>query len=437
MQTSSFTDMKSLPDVKYSSVLPWITWFLAALFYLYENILQVSPGVMVPDLMTAFSINSAALGSLIAVFFYSYSGMQIPVGVLVDNYNCRFLLTGAVLACVIGCIFFGTTSNVSIAALGRLLIGFGSAFAAVCTMKLAANWFPAKKFSLLVGFMVTMGMLGSMIGEKPLAILVDNIGWRHAILNLAALGGVLVLLIVSIVRHSPDHLEKTASCVPNIKKERTQPLLHGLWLVIKCHQSWIIAIYGGLMFASTSIFGGLWGVPFLMNAYGLDKPTAAGIVSIMFFGWVIGAPLSGVLTNLASSLKKILWISSSGALLMMSTILYFPDLSIFSLSVFSFGFGLFSSFFLPSFTLMRNLHSNGNSGAALGFMNTANMVGGAIGQPVIGVLLDMLWDGNMINNVRVYSAANYQYSLSCLPIIIAISLILIPFIKEIHTEIHK
>lgn len=408
-----------------SAILPWMVWFLAALFYLYENIIQVSPGVMVTDLMTAFAINSGALGSLTAFFFYSYAGMQIPVGVLVDNYDARYLLTGATLSCVVGCFLFATAHSLSVAALGRLLIGFGAAFAAVCTMKLASTWFPVRKFSLLVGLMVTMGMLGSMIGEKPLAILVENVGWRQAILSLSGFGVVLALLIFCIVRESPSTVKKAAH-----HETKGHPLLQGLLQVIKCSQSWILAVYGGLMFASTSIFGGLWGVPFLMNAYNLSRPEAAGVVSIMFFGWVVGAPLSGVLTNLVNSYKKVLWISSLGALTVILIVLFVSNLPLFILSALIFSFGVFSSFFLPSFTLMYDLHSDGNSGAALGFMNTANMVGGAIGQPVIGMILDMLWDGSMVNNARVYSTANYQYALSCLPVMIAISLLLIPIITE-------
>ncbi len=410
--------------------LPWVIWFLAALFYLYENVIQVSPGVMVPDLMNAFSINSAALGGVIAFFFYSYASMQIPVGVLVDNYNVRFLLTGAALSCAIGCILFGTASNVMMIAAGRLLIGFGAAFAAVCAMKLAATWFPVKKFSLLVGLMVTMGMLGSMTGETPLAILVDNIGWRHTMLFLAVIGIILAVLIVSVVRHSPAHMGNLSDSSLDGAQDQTLPLLHGLIKVFKCRQSWLVAIYGGLMFASNSIFGGLWGVPFLMKAYSFDKPAAAGIVSIMFFGWVVGSPLSGVLTSVLNSYKKVLWMSSVGSLLVLLGVLYIPDLPVLMLSILIFCFGVFSSFFLPSFTLMHNLHTKDCSGAALGFMNTANMIGGAVGQPFIGVLLDASWDGTLIDNVRIYSVENYLYALSCLPIMIVISLALIPFIKE-------
>lgn len=432
MQETSSTSISSSYRQGLPKSLPWVIWSLAALFYLYESLVQVSPGVMVPDLMKAFSINSAELGGVIAFFFYSYAGMQIPVGVLVDNYNSRFLLTGAALSCAIGCILFATANSLIMIALGRLLIGFGAAFAAVCAMKLAANWFPARRFSLLVGLMVTIGMFGSMLGGTPLAMLVDNIGWRHTMLFLAIFGLILAVLIVAVVRHSPEYLGKSNPTHKQGTEKKTQPLLHGLLTVLKSPQSWLVAIYGGLIFASTSIFGGLWGVPFLMKAYSLDKPAAAGIVSIMFFGWVIGSPLSGILTSLLNSYKKVLWISSTGGLVVMLAALYIPNLPIFLLSALIFTFGLFSSFFLPSFTLMRDLHINESSGAALGFMNAANMIGGAVGQPLIGILLDARWDGTLVNNVRAYSILDYQYALSCLPVMLAISLILIPFIKEKH-----
>lgn len=430
MQETASVNTRRSQDLHSYRILAWVIWFLAAMFYFYENVLQVSPGVMVPDLMKAFSINSAALGSLTAFFFYSYAGMQIPVGVLVDNYDARFLLTMATLSCAIGCVLFGLTNNLHIAAVGRLLIGFGAAFAAVCSMKLSSNWFSSKHFSLLVGLLITIGMLGSMAGETPLAILVESIGWQHSLNILAISGIVLAVIIFIVVRHSPEHMHFTGLKRLHKHNKHAAPLLHGLLQVIKCEQSWILAIYGGLVYASTSIFGGLWGVPFLTKAYSLSRPEAAGIITIMFFGWVIGAPLSGVLVNLLNSSKKVLWISSIGSLVTIIIVLYVNNLPIYLLWVMIFAFGFFSSCFLPSFSLINDLHNNGNSGAALGFMNTANMLGGAIGQPLIGRLLDMSWDHTLINGVRIYSVQNYQYSLSFMPAIIAASLLLIPFIKE-------
>ena len=56
---------------KMPAVLPWAIWFLAALFYFYENLVQVSPSVMVHDLMADFSVSAVALGNMSAFFFLS------------------------------------------------------------------------------------------------------------------------------------------------------------------------------------------------------------------------------------------------------------------------------------------------------------------------------------------------------------------------------
>ena len=132
--------------------------------------------------------------------------------------------------------------------------------------------------------------------------------------------------------------------------------------------------------------------------------------------------------------------SSVGSFLSMSITLYVPSLSIASLKVLMIAFGFFSSMFLPSFTLMRLIHTKENAGAALGFMNAANMLGGAFGQPLIGALLErsrlheLAAKGAMTvatDGERIYSAANYQFALTTLPVIIGMSFFLLPFIKEL------
>ena len=188
--------------------LPWVIWFLGAFFYFYENLLQVSPGVMVQDLMRALSIDAGGLGVLIGMFFYTYAFIQIPAGVLADNYNVRLLLGGAIASCVLGCLLFASSQSVFLAGLGRLFIGLGSGFAAICSMKLATLLFPPKKFPFLVGLMVTLGMTGSIMGGGPLAIVVESIGWRNALYTLAIIGVVLSVFVVWLVREK-EHTKHT------------------------------------------------------------------------------------------------------------------------------------------------------------------------------------------------------------------------------------
>lgn len=404
---------------------PWIMWGLAAFFYFYEFFLQVSPGVMVPELMQAFSVNATALGSLAASYFYIYAPMQVPVGVLLDRYGPRRLTTIATALCAAGCFLFGTAKILSMAEVGRLFIGFGSAFAVVSCLSIAAAWFPIKRFAFLTGLTVTIGMLGAISAETPLAILVANVGWRLSMLILAIIGALLSLLMWFFVR------DKKNTAVPQTKQ---QPLLAGLRYIVKQKQNWLIAIYGGLVFAPTSIFGGLWGVPFLIATYHLDRPVAAGIISMSFIGWVIGSPIGGWFSDFTGRRLVSLYIASSGAFVALTLLLYVPNLSLFYLNILLFAFGFFSSAFLPSFSIIREINPPSINGTALGFMNMLNMVGGAAGQPLVGFLLDLFWQGQMEHGARVYSEANFHDALIALPVMLAISLFIIPLLRETYCK---
>ena len=63
-------------------------------------------------------------------------------------------------------------------------------------------------------------------------------------------------------------------------------------------------------------------------------------------------------------------------------------------------------------------------------MNMMNMIGIALAQPLIGYLLDYLWQGQMDHGVRIYSLAAYQKSLLILPLGVTIALCIVPFIRE-------
>ncbi len=418
------SDVNTVTQSNKTRYLPWLIWFLGAFFYFYENLLQVSPSVMVQDLMRALSIDAGGLGLLAGAFFCGYAPIQIPAGVLADHYNVRLLLGSAIAFCVVGCLLFVTSHGIYQAALGRLLIGMGSGFAAICSMKLATLLFPASKFPFLVGLMVTFGMTGSIMGGGPLAVVVESIGWRSALYALIVLGIVLGIFVVWLVQEKKHTTNETKH------PEKGHHVLHGLMQVIACRHSWAVAAYGGLMFAPTSIFGGLWGVPFIMQAYSLDKPTAASLVSLLFLGWVIGGPLTGLIAGYFEKKRPTLFIGSLGALLCMSSILYLPNMPLVVLSVLIFCFGLFSSCFLPSFSIMKEIHDTAYSGAALGFMNTANMVGGLIGLPLVGLVLNYLWDGHMLDGVKYYTTSNYMLSLSLLPLMMLISIGLLVLIDE-------
>jgi MFS family permease len=409
---------------------PWLIWGLGCLFYFYECLLQVSPSVMSSELMRDFAVTSHTLGILSGIYFYSYAGMQLPCGVMTDYFGPRRLLTVATTVCAISTIAFGLTENFFMACVARLMIGFGSAFAVVGTLKLASNWFPANRFAFLTGMMVTLGMLGAIFGEAPLAILIDHYGWRQSMIIMGCIGLGVALLIFIFTKDHGSHSYQGEH--DEVKEEGS--LGQRLLILLRNKQLWLVALYGGLMYTATPVICGLWGVPFLMLSMHLSKAIAANYISLVLFGWALAGPLWGILSNKIGLRKPPLYIGCIGALISTSLIIFGSLQSKLLVQILLFTFGFFSAGFLPAFALAKELSNQKYVATALSFMNMMNMVGIAIVQPAVGFILDGLWSGQMLDQVRVYSVANYQIALGILPAGMLVALLLLPLIRETYCK---
>jgi MFS family permease len=421
---------ESIEKTAIKSFMPWMVWGLGCLFYFYECLLQVSPSVMSNELMRDFSVTSQTLGILSGIYFYSYAAMQLPGGVLMDYFGPHRLLTLATAVCAISTIAFGLTDNFFMACIARLMIGFGSAFAAVGSMKLAANWFPAQRFALLTGLMVTIGMMGAIGGEAPLAFLIDSFGWRHSMIIMGSIGLVLTALIILIARDTPKNYNPAVHHHP----AEEEYFLPSFMTLIKNRQLWLVALYGGLMYMATPVFCGLWGVPFLMNKMLIAKSTAANYVSLVFIGWAIASPLWGVFSNRIGLRKPPMYIGCIGALICSTLFIFAPITSSFLMEILLFAFGIFSAGFLPAFTVAKELCNKKYVATGLSFMNMMNMVGIALAQPLIGYILDKMWAGEMSGSVRMYPLKAYHTALSILPLGMLLALLILPKIKETYCQ---
>jgi len=95
------------------------------------------------------------------------------------------------------------------------------------------------------------------------------------------------------------------------------------------------------------------------------------------------------------------------------------------------GFGVSSKIVI--FAVARESTSSVISGTVIAFTNLMIMISGVVFQPLIGVLLDMNWAGETLENgVRLYSASSFMLALSVLPIGMVIAFITVCFMRETH-----
>jgi MFS family permease len=404
---------------------------LAAAFSMYEFILQVSPSVMTNELMHDLNLNAASLGTMIAFFYYSYTPMQLPAGLLFDRFGPRRLITLATLVCAVGALLFGVTSGVFIASMGRLLIGIASSFSFIGALLLVSRWFPPHYFALLTGLVQLMSSVGAIAGQVPIVTALNHWGWRTTTIGLGILGLFLALLIWIIVRDSPETVSQRKKFQANSKKSE----LKCLQQVCNNRQTWLIALYSFAIWAPITAFAALWGIPFLVANYSISTETASQASAMIWLGVGIGSPLLGYLSDKIQSRSIPLSFSALIGVISLGIVIYSTHLSIFFLYAMLFIFGLAASGQALAFGVVQDNNSPSVVGTAIGFNNMAVVAGGALFQPLIGILLDYNWDGTMSNGSPLYNILDYHKALITLPLCYILAFIVSGFLlRETHCQ---
>ncbi|MCF6775149.1 MFS transporter [Thiotrichales bacterium 19X7-9] len=403
-----------------------MTWFIAALFYGLEFFQRVSPAVISSDLSNHFQIPPAELGTIMALYFYAYAVAQLPVGSLIDRYGARICLSLACLVLSFGVLLFATTEAVWLLALGRIIVGVGSAFAFIGTLKLARLWFSAKMFPFIVGLTNTLGVLGAISGNEPLAYLMQTYGWQQCLIASGMIGIVLSALIFLIVRNRPP--EHTSA-----RLESATTSMAMVFNMAKVPSTWLLGLYAGLMVASVISFAELWSVPFLNKAYPHFSHYSSQINEFIFIGIAVGGPVNGILSGIFKRRKIPMYIGTIGTFIaFLLILLQLPD-TLWLLELIYFLFGFFVSSMLVCFAIATDIHSAKLSGILMSWINMLIVLIGAFFQPLIGILIQY---AAPIQHTTItdYSLSDFIYAISALPIALAIAMILLFFIPETYAK---
>ncbi len=417
----------------------WSICGLGALFYAYEYLLRISPSAMEPALRSHFNLSATGFGLLSAIYYYAYVPMQLPVGVLMDRFGPRRLLTLACFICVVGAFMFAGTDVFSIAATGRFLVGAGSAFAFVGVLKLATIWLPEDKLGMVAGMTAALGTIGAMFGDNVLGGMVETSGWQQTI-NYTAIFGIVLMIVLWFCIHDHKRDPDSGGTIDSFKKNMVD-----LGIILREKQIWINGMYGCLVYLPTTIFAELWGIPYFTHAHGLSAVDAGFVNSLLFFGFMLGAPTMGFISDKIKRRKLPMLMGAMGAAIMMSVILYMPNLSTHMLYGSVFLLGLFYSAQAIVFAVGRELSPNEAAGTAIATTNMIVMIGAMFLQPLVGRLLDL--SARLHHSLismpalpvdkmeELYTAADYQVALSIIPFGIVIAAILVGFfIKETHAH---
>ena len=400
-------------------------WSLSAVAFGYAFFQRVAPSVMVPDLMAEFGVSGAVLGQLSALYFYPYAVMQLPIGALLDRYGARLMLTIALLLAAAGSVVFATAASVNAAYAGRFMVGAGSAVGFIASMALAAKWFHPRHFALLAGLAMFFAMVCGIAGQAPLAFAVEAFGWRQTMVWAGMFAIALAVLSALIVRHSP--VPNTAD---HANDNRWAEIWSGLKQTIARNEIWRVAIVAMSLSGPMLALGGLWGVPFLASAYGLDRPTSAFYTSFSLLGWAAGAPFFGWLSDRIGRRKLPLVIGAGLNCALFAIVAFVPGLGLVFMAALFFLTGLSGGCMVITFALAREVSRKRQHGTVSGLVNGMTVAAGAFLQPIIGWMLDLRWDGTMLAGARVYQTNDFRFAFLCLVVWAAAGFLLTFTLRE-------
>jgi MFS family permease len=407
-----------------SQFYPWLVIFLCALFAFYKYVLQVSPSVMTTDLMHQFQVNGTGLGNLAATYFYAYLVAQLFAGPLLDRYSPRYLTAFAIGLGGLAAFVFANTQVLGAAVFSRALMGISTAFATVSYMKMSVVWFRPNQVAFVDGFLGTAAMVGAMCGQIPLAVLVTHTGWRTSLVYCGMFGLALAFIFLFIVKDKNNPTTGVSS------PKRNNIKWSDVTAILKSKKNWLLTLYSGLAFTPLAVLGGLWGNPFFEVAHHLTRTEAASFTSFIFLGFAVGGPLFGYFADNMQQRMSVTLGGTALALVALVMAIYVTSLPLwlFGLMLFIFGLGMGS--YMSCFALAKELNQVGFAGTVVALINTGDALFGSFTEPLIGKILDVVWQGKIMNGVHYFSTQNFQFALLLLPIYLILALICLFILKQ-------
>jgi len=386
-----------------------LAYALGAAAFVLAFFHRVAPGAIAADLRADFQTSATMLGFIAAFYFYPYAAMQLPSGVLADTIGPRRLFTGGCLVAGVGSLMFAFAPDVGWLLAGRALVGLGVAVAFVSVLKLIANWFGEREFATWTGVLQMIGNLGGMLGAWPLAWLVQRVSWRDVFAGAGVISIVLAGCIWLWVRDTPREAglqrpgEGAQEGAVRAHAENGS-WLRGLAQVASNGQTWLtfVVLFG--LIGSYLTFSGLWAVPYLTDAFGMDRESATLHVTMMIFSFALGAPAIGYLSDrIGSRLLPLRILSIFYVACWLPWVMGWAMPAWASMAVFA-GMGIGICGAITCWALAKENNPPALSGTATSLVNGGGFLAVALLQPAVGWIIDHAGSAPVLDAYRSAAA---------------------------------
>jgi MFS family permease len=243
---------------------------------------------------------------------------------------------------------------------------------------IVSKYFPGSRAATLIGSAQMFGMAGGFAGQFAVGPLISSgLPWRSFWITMGIAGIVMGIILYFF-------LPKEA------RQERPDNNFRGTLTafktIFKNPQSLLCGFIAALIFIPTNVLDMIWGVRFLQDGYSLDYGAAVMRAAAVPFGWIIGCPLLGYISDKLRRRKPVI-IGGSVVLLLGLVWALFGRAGVFPPFSIALMIGIASGSGMIPYTVVKEANPPQLSGTATGVCNFITFTFSALLGPVFGWLL--------------------------------------------------
>lgn len=361
-------------------VNPWRARIvLLSLVHAVGTACYLSIMAMGPIIREDLEITAAQFGFFMSAVFGAQLFSAIPSGVITDRLGVGWTLFGAMLTMFAGTLLFSVAEDFEAALVAAFLIGLGYSFVNPATAKGVVRWFPAQWRGTAMGLKQLGVPLGGVIGAGG-GVLAAFMDWHQVLWIAAAMTFVGALLWLPLTRKPTWDVGGMRAIVRDLKvvlTNRNMNVIIGSCILLNTGQSSLFS-YTALFLkdaAQTSQPIAAMGVAFAQGA------SAFGRVGFSYLSdTVFGGRRKGVVAGIVA-----VGVIACG-------VAYFvnPDWPYWGLmALVTVMGGTMASYAALILAMTAESVPENLVGSAIGYNGVAWSIGGMIGPPLFGKILDM------------------------------------------------